>query len=143
MTQKKRKNLYGGDNDECGICLETWDVRPNISTCYHITSPQNTVIHKFHSECLNNWYERKRTCPLCNTGEDITWINEARGDGVGCPGDITILQRIKEIWRSLSDDNKFMLIFIIILWYYKILFMIQGRPGNDNVGGNDYGGDVF
>jgi hypothetical protein len=59
-------------------------------------------------ECLNNWYERKRTCPLCNTGEDITWINEARGDGVGCPGDTTtlqrILQRIKEIWRSLDDD---------------------------------------
>jgi hypothetical protein len=80
---------------------------------------------------------------LCNTGEDITWINEANGDGVVCPGHITILQRITEIWRSLSDDNKFMLIFIIILWYYKILFMIQGGPGNNNVGGNDDAGDVF
>jgi hypothetical protein len=93
MSRKKKrmsrtkKRMFGGDNDQCEICRLSWEETPNMSTCHHIiiNSSGEEIQHKFHSECLNNWYERKRSCPLCNTG-DITWINEARGDGVGCPG---------------------------------------------------------
>jgi hypothetical protein len=39
-------------------------------------------MHKFHSECLNNWYQRRVNtaydCPLRCT--NVTW------DGVNCPG---------------------------------------------------------
>ena len=82
----RKKRMSGGDNNQCEICRSTWEEKPSMSTCHHIiiNSLGEEIQHKFHSECLNDWYERKRTCPLCNTG-DIAWINEARGDGVVCP----------------------------------------------------------
>ena len=101
MSRKKR--MFGGDNDQCEICRSTWEETPNMSTCHHIimNSLGEEIHHKYHSECLNDWYERNRTCPLCNTG-DITWINEARGDGVFCPG----IQNHEQMRIHLPHPNR-------------------------------------
>jgi hypothetical protein len=149
MSRKKKrmsrtkKRMFGGDNDQCEICRLTWEETPNMSTCHHIimNSLGQEIQHKYHSECLNAWYEQRRSCPLCNTG-DITWINEARGDGVVCPGRQNqeqmrihiplpnrnnILRLIRRYLNNLRNihmqDILIDLVFIalIILVYYDII----------------------
>lgn len=43
------------NNNKCCICLK--DFRNN--------SIQLSCGHHFHSECLLNWFDKKKTCPMC------------------------------------------------------------------------------
>ena len=140
---RTKKRMFGGDNDQCEICRLTWEETPNMSTCHHIiiNSLGQEIQHKFHSKCLNTWYKIKRSCPVCKRG-DITWINEARGDGMVCPGiqnqeqirnhvpihnsnDIlTLIRRYLNNLRNIHIQNILVdLVFIalIILVYYDVI----------------------
>jgi hypothetical protein len=135
--------MFGGDNDQCEICRLSWEETPNVSTCHHIiiNSSREEIQHKFHTECLNAWYEQRRMCPLCHTG-DITWINKPKGDGLVCPSiqnheqprihlplpnRNNILRLIRRYLNNLRNihmrDIVLELIFIslIILVYYDII----------------------
>ncbi len=61
-TKKSDVNDYVIENKligyECIICLESLDEGQKVSLikCEHI----------YHTECLNIWFLKKKTCPLCN-----------------------------------------------------------------------------
>ena len=46
------------NNTFCSICYETYDDSKKICKlpCGHI----------YHLDCINVWFDRKRTCPYCN-----------------------------------------------------------------------------
>ncbi len=45
------------ENNECIICLEKMkmDDKIKILECGHI----------YHYECINDWFKRKKECPIC------------------------------------------------------------------------------
>ncbi|KAL2481007.1 RING-H2 finger protein ATL8 [Abeliophyllum distichum] len=48
------------NTNDCAICLESFveeDECRSLQTCKHL----------FHTECMDNWVERKLTCPICRT----------------------------------------------------------------------------
>lgn len=55
----KTKNEYchiHSNNKECSICYNK------------IPSKKNTILscgHEFHSKCIEDWFERSSSCPLC------------------------------------------------------------------------------
>jgi hypothetical protein len=44
--------------DQCSICLENYTVGEQFTIL-------QVCPHKFHSNCLDKWFEVRRTCPLC------------------------------------------------------------------------------
>ncbi|XP_059277818.1 E3 ubiquitin ligase BIG BROTHER-related-like [Lycium ferocissimum] len=42
---------------ECGICLLEYKDEDTIGTL--------RCGHEFHTECINKWLQRKKTCPIC------------------------------------------------------------------------------
>ena len=55
-----QKNNFDFHNDICIICLED----------FNNTKNENVILscgHHFHSDCILNWFDKKMTCPYCNT----------------------------------------------------------------------------
>lgn len=52
INQKKE------DYDECVICLEEMKIGETLSiiNCFHI----------YHTNCIQMWSQKSRTCPLCD-----------------------------------------------------------------------------
>ena len=48
--------VVDGGAVECPICLETDDRQVCALPC----------LHKFHTECIREWFKRRYTCPMCN-----------------------------------------------------------------------------
>ncbi len=48
---------YEGDDVQCSICLN------NITTGQDVTSL--SCEHTFHSQCIQRWFRRNATCPVC------------------------------------------------------------------------------
>ena len=53
VKNKKLKKLK--NHDICGICLD--NIRNNKFT--------TSCNHKFHEDCIKQWYNKKKTCPNC------------------------------------------------------------------------------
>ena len=49
--------LWFGSNDSCNICLEQFKWLDNIT--------ELPCKHKYHSECIYNWFKNASTCPTC------------------------------------------------------------------------------
>ena len=49
------------DNDECAICLSSLQGTTNY--CHSHNEGGNH--HVFHKECIQQWYIKKKNCPLC------------------------------------------------------------------------------
>lgn len=45
------------ENNECIICLERMNIGEKIKIL--------NCGHMYHNECINEWFKRKRECPLC------------------------------------------------------------------------------
>ena len=45
-------------DDECIICLKNFKDNEIVSLI--------KCGHYYHTECIYTWFERKKTCPLCN-----------------------------------------------------------------------------
>ena len=45
------------DNNKCSICLENFDTQEFIA--------KTSCNHLFHKICLQNWYNKHNTCPIC------------------------------------------------------------------------------
>jgi hypothetical protein len=43
----------------CSICLEPLKASKVLSTCHH----------KFHIECINEWFLEQETCPVCRSDQ--------------------------------------------------------------------------
>ena len=52
------KILNNFENNECVICLD------------NMIKGENVIIikcgHKYHTKCLNEWFLRKKICPICD-----------------------------------------------------------------------------
>lgn len=55
IIEYKVKSLNEG---ECLICLEIFQPDEIISLI--------NCNHKYHTQCLYTWFEKKPTCPICN-----------------------------------------------------------------------------
>ena len=56
---------FSEENKQCAICQCCYEVKEK-----YIILP---CLHRFHTECVSKWFERKNTCPICKrrvTGED-------------------------------------------------------------------------
>jgi hypothetical protein len=63
-TQKIKSKKYTSDEElHCSICIE--DVTKDE---YYKQLP---CTHKFHTKCIDEWLERKKICPNCNTPSDV------------------------------------------------------------------------
>ncbi|KAH7558100.1 hypothetical protein BM1_05372 [Bipolaris maydis] len=60
LFQKSRKAIKG----ECSICIE--DLSGFLPVCYCKSCGQN-----FHTKCLDDWLQRKATCPMCHVDRPI------------------------------------------------------------------------
>ena len=50
--------LHKSMNEQCNICLDTYYSRQTI-----------TILkcgHKYHKNCLQKWFQKKKTCPICS-----------------------------------------------------------------------------
>ena len=50
-------NIYNSTFYQCGICMDSFKHDENIK--------QLACDHIFHKECLNQWLQSKKNCPLC------------------------------------------------------------------------------
>ena len=48
---------------DCSICLE----KVNIGDKMKILPCSETVNHKFHSKCIDEWFRQRDTCPICRS----------------------------------------------------------------------------
>ena len=55
---------YEGDDVQCSICLN------NITTGQDVTSL--SCEHTFHSQCIQRWFRRNATCPVCRAEQPRT-----------------------------------------------------------------------
>ena len=46
-----------GENTECVICLEVFDVGDSITTL--------PCVHLFHTDCIKSWLKSNNHCPIC------------------------------------------------------------------------------
>jgi len=56
FTEANAKN-FSEENKQCAICQCQYEVKEKyiILQC----------LHRFHTECVTTWFERKNTCPIC------------------------------------------------------------------------------
>ena len=57
ISNYKLKNIL--DDKECIICLESFKKNDKLSII-------NKCGHYYHTKCLNLWFQRKESCPLCD-----------------------------------------------------------------------------
>lgn len=50
-----KTKLEFNDENECIICFSKLDIKKEILQCGHC----------FHKKCINNWFKKQRTCPIC------------------------------------------------------------------------------
>ena len=48
---------FSEENKQCAICQFCYEVKEK-----YIILP---CLHRFHTECVSTWFERKNTCPIC------------------------------------------------------------------------------
>ena len=48
-------------DDTCIICLDDYNDNNNIGTLY--------CNHYFHQECIDQWFQKVKVCPICRLGE--------------------------------------------------------------------------
>eukprot|EP00055_Hartaetosiga_balthica_P008467 m.31686 g.31686 ORF g.31686 m.31686 type:complete len:396 (+) comp6324_c2_seq1:182-1369(+) len=53
----KKVAVDSDDDSVCYICHDTYE----DNTAYSLTS----CSHKFHAECVDQWFQKKLTCPIC------------------------------------------------------------------------------
>ena len=60
---------FSEENKSCSICQCNYEVKEK-----YIILP---CLHRFHSECVSTWFERKSTCPICKrrVGQDEEELN--------------------------------------------------------------------
>lgn len=51
------KKIY--NDDECIICFNKFNPKDIVKLLY--------CKHLFHKECLDTWFKKKTSCPICNT----------------------------------------------------------------------------
>ena len=56
FTQANLQN-FSEENKQCAICQCQYEVDEK-----YIILP---CLHRFHTECVTTWFERKNTCPIC------------------------------------------------------------------------------
>jgi len=61
--------------DTCGICIE------ELSNGYPICVNKNCT-HGFHCGCINEWLERKSTCPVCRERFDKVELSEMQQSSI-------------------------------------------------------------
>lgn len=68
FTQANMEN-FSEENKSCSICQCNYEVKEK-----YIILP---CLHRFHSECVSTWFERKSTCPICKrkVGQDEDELN--------------------------------------------------------------------
>lgn len=49
------------DLDNCSICLTSLGATNSVKTL--------KCKHQFHTKCINEWFEIKNVCPLCNEAQ--------------------------------------------------------------------------
>ena len=59
----KEYTIKSYDEGECLICLMKFQKDEVVSLI--------NCNHKYHTSCLYTWFERKKTCPICNELLDI------------------------------------------------------------------------
>lgn len=70
---------FSEENKQCAICQECYLVKEK-----YIILP---CLHRFHNECVSQWFERKNTCPICKRrvtdeiGEELN--NESANNNAG------------------------------------------------------------
>lgn len=75
-------------NMECAICLGENTIQPNKTWC------QISCEHKFHSCCITQWLEQKKSCPTCRS--ELTPFENSDTETI----------RIKESIEQLEPDKK-------------------------------------
>jgi hypothetical protein len=66
-TKTRRKTRqYGGDpNDVCPICLDPLKKIDENGSEITLHTPAVNAPHKFHIDCIANWFTRNNKCPVC------------------------------------------------------------------------------
>ena len=68
-SQIIKEELFTTENNtntshlSCAICLEDYKDNDNLGKLQ--------CNHKFHYECINNWFSNSNICPLCNTDYQV------------------------------------------------------------------------
>lgn len=57
LNQNLKEQLNSGIIKECSICLSNIDLNNKFITL--------SCNHSYHDECLNKWFEKSKTCPIC------------------------------------------------------------------------------
>lgn len=76
-TKKRKTRQYGG-NGKCSICLDDLSEHSNgVPITLHTveTKPGTIIEHKFHLNCIANWFNNHNTCPICR--DEIIHIPDA------------------------------------------------------------------
>ena len=47
------------DENKCMICMMEYEEGDQLKTL--------TCFHKFHSDCIKEWFKRQNFCPICRT----------------------------------------------------------------------------
>ena len=92
----RQRKLRAEEGETCGICLVPFEQDDELTVlpCPQVqASPakstnkleeskdeEEAVQHMFHGECISEWFEKKRECPLCrhNFEPDVREIAKAR-----------------------------------------------------------------
>ena len=57
-SEIKKFTSQGTFNSTCGICIEKMKMNDIVR--------EMTCKHSFHIDCIDQWFEKKCTCPYCN-----------------------------------------------------------------------------
>jgi len=69
------KEVFSEENKACTICMCQYEVDDMF-----LLLP---CLHRFHTECVGEWFKRKNTCPNCkdNVGEHFRREDNESGGG--------------------------------------------------------------
>jgi len=67
LTQSYKKSDKSDDKSSCNICLSEFDEGEKIRTL--------PCFHSFHTNCIDNWLNRKAECPVCRSSVEPSSMN--------------------------------------------------------------------
>ena len=123
----------------CFICYETvneyeWEpIQLNAQLDYIKKCNCNSWIHK---NCLNNWYNKSRSCPICrisvNKRENLSMIVLEKSNNY-----YILINRY--FFRNVNKISKVLYTILFFYYVYKIyLFATNDNNSNDNYNNNTY-----
>jgi hypothetical protein len=122
VTEPKDKNASAAGNEpiveECPVCKEIIDQRP-FTACLRCKQ-------RFCTECWNEWFKVKTTCPLCRAGPDGQPVPDEQQDDEDRGGFFRDLSIVVAFPSVLSEEDCFY--FINCLHYFLGINEDQPQP---------------